>query len=121
LNDWQSSNGGIWEKWYVNQGVFGSVSANAPSCTALAVEDQQNSQIEVYPNPVRQDMLIIRHSKEPISGIELASINGQILRTRQVEPAHTVYEDVSDLPPALYLLRVHITGGRILYRSVLIL
>jgi len=51
LNDWKTGNGGIWENWYAESGIFSNINSIAPDCSSSIEESNISEDIKIYPIP----------------------------------------------------------------------
>lgn len=51
LNDWTTGTGGVWEHWYVVNGVLTQTAGTAPNCGLATINSLEDNQISIYPNP----------------------------------------------------------------------
>ena len=52
LTDWTTGTGGVWEYWYVENGVLTQTGGTAPDCGLANISNVEEMLISVYPNPV---------------------------------------------------------------------
>ena len=83
------------------------------TCTYDAIEENKDSEISIYPNPVRDRVII--------EGIEVAEVQvfnafGQMVKTIQ----GTNEINVSDLPQGVYLLRIMDAEGKVYTNKIMI-
>ncbi|MFN5879254.1 MAG: Type 1 glutamine amidotransferase-like domain-containing protein [Flavobacteriales bacterium] len=51
LSDWKTGTGGVWEHWYVDNGVLTVTAGTAPDCATNSLEEFHDNDLTVYPNP----------------------------------------------------------------------
>lgn len=78
----------------------------------LSVEDNLNSSISVFPNPVKNHLQI--NSEEPISEMLLYSINGKLIKSL----SGTNEIDFSPYPQGVYLLKITTSNGKVIKKIV---
>ena len=84
------------------------------TCTYDAIEENKDSEISIYPNPVRDRVVI--------EGIEAAEVNvynalGQLVKT--VRDTNEI--PVADLPQGVYMLRIADAEGKVYTNKIMIL
>ncbi len=111
LNDWTSGHGGVWEDWYVNNGVLGLKASTQVDCSLLASDEVSNhTQINVYPNPAK-DELNIELNNIPIADISLIDINGKIQIEKFSLNYDVIHLDMSSIKSGTYFLQVRNIEG----------
>jgi len=68
-------------------------------CNYMSVNDVQKSQIQIYPNPVKDKFII--NTNDKIEQVEIYSLTGQILKT-----GHSKEINISYLPKGNYIVNV---------------
>jgi cyanophycinase-like exopeptidase len=72
LSDWESGTGGVWEHWYVVNGVLTQTSGTAPNCAINGISESLTNQVQIYPNPViENEFFIEEYNGEKISLTDL--------------------------------------------------
>jgi len=117
LNDWTSGSGGVWEHWYVNNGVLNETAGTQINCAPLSVDNANLSGINIYPNPCREN-LRIETNQHVIYGIEIINISGVIIETRTGLNNTVALIDVNTLRSGLYFVLVQ-TDDKMYYRKFL--
>ena len=59
LTDWTIGTGGVWEYWYVENGVLTQTGGTAPDCGLASLSNMDDMLISVYPNPVSGNEITI--------------------------------------------------------------
>jgi hypothetical protein len=77
---------------------------NAYAALRLASNATSKSQVEVYPNPVGNELKVVWHSPEIVE-VHLFSLQGSLVQTFFVCCGTNIL-DVSALPNGMYILRV---------------
>ena len=76
--------------------------------------------LKLYPNPTNSSVFFIE-SGEPISGIEVYNINGQLLYgVSGVMPLETIQINLNNAPEGIYLVRVNFENGLVETRKVVL-
>lgn len=78
------------------------------NCTAYGVGENENGDLEVFPNPARDE---VRVRGSEMKEVVIYDLMGQKLKTVPVHGAPEVSVNVGDLPQALYLLEVRTVWG----------
>ncbi len=107
IADWQSGSGGTWQNFYVNNGVFATISDTNPNC-ALSVDEFDGNSVNVFPNPF-SDMITIVSAVQDYK-VQLFDVLGKQLT---VEETMDGTIDTVHLSSGLYVLKVvSETSGR---------
>lgn len=77
-------------------------------CSSYDVDESETVQLEVYPNPARNEVMVKGLEMEEVS---VYNLMGQKVRTVAAQQASEVSIRVDDLPQALYLLEVRTPRG----------
>jgi hypothetical protein len=101
LSDWETGNGGTWENWSINNGVFTMAPGTNPMCDRLSTSDFENLEVNVYPNPV-VDRIFIK-SQSPINSVKVFNMLGKEIQVRLMEYNSI---DASNLSSGLYILKL---------------
>lgn len=116
LNDWKTGNGGNWEYWFVENGVFSSTVGSAPICN-LSIENLDKLTIETFPNPVINELNI--HSNQTIIEIQLLTLDGNLLhRTVDINSKEYVLR-MDKLSSGAYILITETNEG-ISFKKVIV-
>ncbi len=55
LKYWRTGSGGIWERWWIDNGIFVTDTSSAPNCSPTAVREIASAAgISLYPNPGKE-------------------------------------------------------------------
>jgi hypothetical protein len=105
LSDWQTGNGGVWENWYVDNGVLVEELGSQINCSSFGVNETAIvSALKLYPNPLRDKLSIITN-KEIIS-IEIVDIKGMILFKTQGLNKMEINVNLSRLDAGIYFIKI---------------
>jgi len=74
LTDWTTGSGGVWEYWYVDNGILTETSGTQPNCGAAYLFESYAEEL-VYENPVTDDFLMIQGLPDQL--ITLTDLNGK--------------------------------------------
>ena len=116
LNDWTTGNGGNWERWYVENGVFSSIQGNAPSCNlSIDVADEVN--LETFPNPAKTKLNI--HTSKSIIEIQLLTLDGKLLQHIQNINSDEYILNLAKTSTGTYILSIQMSEG-LSYKKIII-
>lgn len=111
LRDWQSSTGGgIWQKWWVENGVLLVSPSSSPDCLSTAVEQAPDaSAIRVMPNPA--SILIQLDLPENLlpAQVEVIDLQSKTFYTKKITAENTAIQ-IKDWPAGMYFIRVKNNG-----------
>lgn len=80
-----------------------------PACILSTAELQKNTRIQVYPNPVSEE-LSVKNPDAMIQGIELVDLSGKVVYEKAVS-GHDITIEISSLRKGLYLMKVLSENG----------
>jgi cyanophycinase-like exopeptidase len=100
LNTWNSGVGGVWENWYVQNGVLNITNGEAPVCSQLNTADLMPETLNIYPNPVVDQFRIAVNSSDEV---HLYSLSGKMIEMKRIDQ-NTF--DISQVPVGIYILEV---------------
>lgn len=106
LNTWNSGIGGVWENWYVQDGILSIVGSDAPECSQLSNVELPTISVVIFPNPSR-DQIQIEMGDQKIDGVKLFTLSGNEIAIKRIN--HTTI-DVSELQTGIYVLEVEVSG-----------
>lgn len=108
LNNWEEGSGGIWEDWYVDNGIFNANSGDPIDIVVCEFSSNKNllvEQIEFFPNPLTEDFLQIKNETHPINRVEIFDTQGKIIFAKNKK--QYIYKiDFSDFPKGIYWVKV---------------
>ncbi|MEQ3656672.1 MAG: T9SS type A sorting domain-containing protein [Dokdonia sp.] len=107
LNDWETGTGGLWENWYVDNGVLNQQSGIAPSCNSLSISTvEMASFFQIYPNPTSNQLRIdFDHASSPNS-LRILNRLGQIKKELHLTAPDSLILNLSDLSSGIYFIEV---------------
>jgi cyanophycinase-like exopeptidase len=110
LNTWQTGNGGSWEYWYAEAGVFGNTAEPDYECI-LSVEEQPiyTPALSVFPNPAELNLMVLSKDKMLIEEIYISDITGRIFQKMPVQASEILIE-TNRLQPGVYFLNYSVAG-----------
>lgn len=100
LTDWTTGSGGVWEYWYVVNGVLTQSAGTMPDCGLAEITETENNTFLIYPNPVTSNELTIEGLSE--MNVCLVDLQGKT-QTLHVNENKL---DVSNLSNGIYLLQL---------------
>lgn len=106
LNTWNSGDGGVWEHWYVENGVLNISNGVAPICSQLGDVEMNPLSLKVFPNPSSDQLTIYT---DPEAVVSLYSLSGTRIELKKLDL--NTY-DVSAIPSGLYILQVEQIGQK---------
>ncbi len=108
LNNWETGTGGVWQNWYVENGVLHEQMGNQPNCQTLTIShlDEGNT-LQVFPNPANH-FVTIRFNKTKSTPESLKIINGlgQVIKRIRITSSDEIYLTTSDMPQGMYFIQV---------------
>ena len=123
LNDWISGNGGIWENWYVVDGVLNEQVGNQPHCQILYSEKINESKFfSLYPNPTSNKLNIQFSENQSSVCLELYDIYGKIVKKHKLN--HLTSNSIETLNignflNGTYILRIKTNNSQETHRVIL--
>jgi cyanophycinase len=102
LNDWQNVQGGEWQNWYVEEGVFSRIPDTNGNCADVinaSTEATAPSKLRVFPNPASGQLFWQWKGQGAIQQLCLRSITGQVVKNW---PEIAAPLDLSGLAPGVY-------------------
>lgn len=122
LNDWETGTGGVWEDWYVDNGILNELPGLQPNCIPLSIAKIGNSdQFQLYPNPA-SDYVIIEFDDSKSRPKSLKFINqlGQVKKEISVINSDDIHLTISDMPLGLYIVEIMSIDGHKLMKKLII-
>lgn len=97
---------------YLHNGGMSTINNNAPgcnsepevvaSCTASAIEDLANADIQLFPNPAKESISIAGLTGK--NKIEIYDLMGRLFLTKSISPNNEI--DISALQPGIYFIQI---------------
>lgn len=100
LNDWTTGIGGVWEYWYVQNGVLTQTPGTVINCGLAATTGLNEIFLSIYPNPVTTNELTI--DGLTTEKWTITDVQGKVYTT----PKSGNKIDVSNLANGVYLFKV---------------
>jgi len=111
LRDWQTSTGGgVWQQWWVENGVLQTSPSGSPDCLSAAdYPGNDPAVIRISPNPAR--VLLQMELNEPVlpAQVEVLDLQGKCFYSQKVSVSNTSIQ-VNDWPSGMYFFRVKSSG-----------
>lgn len=106
LNTWKDGTGGTWQDWSAINGVFtvDSLTALAPECTFVGLENEIQSNLSLYPNPAH-DCISIHIENAAAFSYMIRDLQGKILLSGKGKDNFTKVE-IKNLPQGIYYLEI---------------
>lgn len=89
------------------------------SATALSLDKNQDSKINIYPNPCIGFLNIDMNKQYPKTNISIVSSAGQVYRTWSFQNSKEIYLDLEGLVNGLYIVRIEFEKHVILKKIVI--
>ena len=112
LNDWQTGTGGVWENWYVNNGVLQQQTSTQPVCASLSTPQFDESiRYKIYPNPSADEVSIeFKNSETLPKKIRIINALGQIKKEVPISNAQKILINTRDLSSGVYVIELLVQG-----------
>ncbi|MFK7775702.1 MAG: T9SS type A sorting domain-containing protein [Saprospiraceae bacterium] len=108
LNNWEEGSGGVWENWYVENGIFNSNSGDPidiVGCDLSFTKDILEEQIEFFPNPMTDNFLQIKNELHQIDRVEIFDTQGK--KVFEKNKKQYIYNiDFSSFSKGVYFVKV---------------
>jgi cyanophycinase-like exopeptidase len=106
LKDWKTGSGGSWENWYVSQGILNKLPGDELTCSSSSSADPetQKSDVQCYPNPVKDGLLYLNYPGREDVRICFFDLCGR--KVKSINSYNSVCKtmDVSDLNKGIYVM-----------------
>ena len=114
LNDWNTGTGGIWENWYVDNGVLYETPSVPPMCSMLITPERDKKNVyKIYPNPSEEIVIIEFNDIEMIpESIRISNLQGEIKKEVSITIPEKTVVKVSDLPPGIYFIQLSLKNNK---------
>lgn len=101
LNDWETTNGGQWLYWYINNGVLYERNGLQPDCSTLSITQiNKSEQINIYPNPAK-NTIYIQHNFQENTTVYVYDYMGKIIFCTNKKSI-----DISALEAGIYFVQI---------------
>jgi cyanophycinase-like exopeptidase len=113
LTDWKTGTGGVWEYWYVQNGLLTQAEGTQPNCGLANLLEGQEVGVSIYPNPVTGNEITL----EDLSQLKwyVTDLQGKVYTV----PSNENKIDVSNLLNGVYLLNVSINKKQEIVKLVI--
>jgi cyanophycinase-like exopeptidase len=108
LNDWETGTGGVWENWYVDNGVLYETPGLKPDCTSLSItEIEKNKMFTLYPNPASEYVHFAFDAKDSRpKSLKIINQFGQVIKVVRVTGSDQTNISLSDMNPGFYFVEM---------------
>jgi len=108
LNNWEEGSGGIWENWFIDNGILNIEPGDPIDIIGCEFSSTQNilaEQIEFFPNPLTEDFLQIKNKFHQIDRVEVFDAQGK--KVFEKNKKQYIYNiDFSNFPKGIYFVKV---------------
>lgn len=104
LNNWNTGNGGSWERWWVDNGTLNEAGSSAIDCF-MNLEEGISS-FDIFPNPTNGQISITSNKS---CSYQLLGIDGSLLKEGNL-PSGTSVLDLENFSKGSYLLQLNVDG-----------
>tara|TARA_R110002050_G_scaffold49818_10_gene115584 strand:- start:11108 stop:12394 length:1287 start_codon:yes stop_codon:yes gene_type:complete len=115
LNDWETGTGGVWENWYVDQGLLQQQAGLALNCNSVSVSQLGKiDKIQLHPNPAI-DFVIIKFDPTDSRPQSLKIVNqlGQVIKQIRLSGSDEIQLTTRDLRSGLYSVEIKYSNDSI--------
>lgn len=111
IRDWQSSTGGgIWQRWWVENGTMLVATADAPDCvTSLPDVENTPSMLRITPNPARSQIQLMLNDSLLHADVVVYDLQGNIIHRQQADNTVLTLQ-IQNWPASMYFIRVNANG-----------
>jgi len=107
LNTWLNGNGGEWQNWFVQNGVFQETEASAPECLPLLLQNDRNDLVIQLAN----NQLTVR-SSIPLIQIEVLRLNGHVLLSEKLQETKIAHLKLETISNELVFIKITDINGK---------
>ncbi len=100
LSDWKTGFGGEWLRWSVANGTLSETSGTAITCLSSSIIENENSNIELFPNPT--EGILHLNSELMIETLIIKDVLGKDVFLKSINSFQTTL-DVSNIPKGNYI------------------
>ncbi|MDC7997902.1 T9SS type A sorting domain-containing protein [Gilvibacter sediminis] len=118
LNDWQTASGGEWLNWSIDEGVFNEAPGSDPACNPLSVDEFEQANISLFPNPVQDQFQLLTNGLDIKSMAVYNQLGQQIFQNEQSSSTNWT-ADASTWSAGTYYVRVETLRGEILIKKII--
>ncbi len=110
LNDWRTGSGGVWEDWYVNNGVLNELSGIQPNCNTLYITQiETGNQFQLYPNPTSDyvNIELVNNKIRPKS-VKVINQLGKVIKEVSFFNADNdkIHINTNNIPAGLHIVKI---------------
>ena len=105
LSDWQTGSGGVWENWYVDNGVLVEELGSQINCSPVGVvQNKFENDIRLFPNPANETLSVTLN--RAITNIDIIDISGKVVIPNSSFNLNEMIIDISSLDYGFYFVHV---------------
>ena len=105
LSDWQTGSGGVWENWYVDNGVLIEELGSQINCSSVGVvQNKFENDIRLFPNPANETLSVTLNSA--ITNIDIIDVHGKVVIPNSSFNLNEMTIDISSLDYGFYFVHV---------------
>ena len=105
LSDWQTGSGGVWENWYVDNGVLVEELGSQINCSSVGVvQNKFENDIRLFPNPANETLSVTLNSA--ITNIDIIDVHGKVVIPNSSFNLNEMTIDISSLDYGFYFVHV---------------
>ena len=105
LSDWQTGSGGVWENWYVDNGVLVEELGSQINCSSVGVvQNKFENDIRLFPNPANETLSVTLN--RAITNIDIIDISGKVVIPNSSFNLNEMIIDISSLDYGFYFVHV---------------
>lgn len=102
----------------INANEIGQLYALQSSCSPTTIPEQQVFRINLYPNPIRQDLTIECSTPLTEATVTIYNILGQLVKQQAIKGSLLTTIDFSDKAPGSYIIKVQ-EGNKVLSAKII--
>lgn len=111
LRDWKTGTGGVWQNWWVENGVLKTQGGAAePACTTPVVEPNIGTEVRIFPNPAADQVTIEADAPNAMGTLEVYDIQGKQV-TAVSNWAEQTQLSTTEWPTGLYFFYIKFAQG----------
>ena len=100
-----NGSGGVWENWYVDNGVLVEELGSQINCTSVGVvQNKFENDIRLFPNPANETLSVTLNSA--ITNIDIIDVHGKVVIPNSSFNLNEMTIDISSLDYGFYFVHV---------------
>lgn len=122
LKDWKTGVGGVWQNWYVDNGVLNEQSGAQITCTSLSVPNYaENPLYKLFPNPSADEVILEFLDIATIpDSIRIVNQLGQTQKEIKALTTQKITINTTDLSSGVYFIEVFLKNKRKLSQKLIV-